>query len=48
VKRRNGNAKSGLGALKVLRIFFLTKNTLLREAQKREALRREFLTAGED
>jgi len=43
VKRRKVNAKSGLPASKGLRIFFLTKNTLLREAQKCLALRREFL-----
>jgi len=47
VKRRKVNEKSGLPASKVLRIFFLTKNTLLSEAQERETLRREFLALQE-
>jgi len=41
------NAKSGLPASKVLRTFFLIKNTLLSEAQERETLRREFLALPE-
>ena len=42
MKRRKVNSKSGLQASKILRIFFLTKNTLLREAQERETLWRDF------
>ena len=38
MKKQKADPKLGLPALKVL-----TKNTLLREAQERETLRREFL-----
>jgi len=42
VTRRKVNARAGLPASKALRIFFLTKNTLVSEPQERETLGREF------
>jgi len=41
VMRRKVNTQSGLSGSKVMRILFLTTNTLLSEAQQRETLWRE-------
>jgi len=47
VTRRKVNAQSGLPASKILRIFFLTTNTLLSVAQQHETLWRGFFALQE-